>query len=123
MFGSQTGRTQPVHGTWFDDVQSVSEALRVPPSLLTGLAVGGLAVLLLTAGTKSPGLIAMSCLVGVALSGMGVRAVALPCRPFEVKSLRRQGGLDYLNTTRRVGAFYVVAGLVYVVLALSLSLS
>ena len=46
------------------------------------------------------------------------RAMLRPSRPFAVKTLRKANGMGFLNTTRRLGAFYVLAGLIWVGISL-----
>jgi hypothetical protein len=65
----------------------------------------------------------VSCLVGVVVAGLGARAIARPSRPFKVESLQQSGKMLYVNTSRRLGGFYVLAGVVWIIVTLSASAS
>jgi len=59
------------------------------------------------------GLLAAAMGVGIAL--LGVRAAIRPSRPFRLETMSNS---PWINTTRRVGAFYVMARVVCALLAL-----
>jgi hypothetical protein len=107
-----------------DDLRRIANALDVSLSLLAFVAVGGFVALAAAGSTHNALLAAAACLAGVVLLGIGLRAAMRPARPFEIQSLNRTDpALSYINTSRRLGLFYVLVGLVWIVVALSVSRS
>jgi uncharacterized membrane protein YqgA involved in biofilm formation len=56
----------------------------------------------------------VAALGGLAIIGLGVRALLAPSRPFDIGRL----GVPAIDTSRRLGAFYVLTGVLWIVIAL-----
>jgi hypothetical protein len=101
-----------------DDFRRIAQALGVSERLLVGAGLGGFALLLLVATTKDTAVGVVSAVFGACVTLVGARAIVRPSRPFAITSLRKGSGLEYLNTTRRLGGFYILAGLVWIMVSL-----
>jgi uncharacterized membrane protein HdeD (DUF308 family) len=107
-----------------EDLQRICGALDVSLSVLALVAVGGFAALTVAASTHSTAPAAVACVAGVVLLASGLRAAMRPARPFEIQSLNRSNpALSYINTSRRLGLFYVLVGVVWIVGTLSVTRS
>jgi hypothetical protein len=103
----------------FDDLHKVASALAVPASWLLTLLGGGMVVLVAAIAAHSRPIGLCSAIIGVALLSLGLRAVVRPSQPFDPSSLNSEAGMGYINTSRRVGGFYAVVGVVWVVVSLA----
>jgi hypothetical protein len=101
-----------------DDLHKIADALAVPVVWLIGLTVGGFILLVSAGAAHSRPLGFASVAVGLVLMGVGLRAIVRPSEPFDVRSLRQHAGIDYLNSSRRLGGFYVLAGVAWAFIAL-----
>jgi hypothetical protein len=92
----------------------VAEALDVPPMLLVVAVYLGFAVLAIGGIAKVAALGYVAMLFGVGITAVGLRAAIRPPRSFDtgVPSLQR-----LIGTTRAVGAFYAVAGVIWILLS------
>ena len=97
-----------------DDFERISEALGVPTQWLLGLGLLAFAMLFAAIAIRNSALAVVAAAFGILMSLIGVRAAIRPSRPFRLENFA-----PWINTTRRVGAFYVVAGLVWALLAVT----
>jgi hypothetical protein len=98
-----------------DDLQHVAEALGVPTRWLVTFVLFGFFMLLAAAITHDAAFADVAAALGALISLIGVRAAMRPSRPFRLENFTNSPGI---NTTRRVGMFYVLVGLVWAALAL-----
>jgi hypothetical protein len=63
---------------------------------------------------RSAAAAAISCLVGLWVAGVGIRAIVRPSEPLRLS----QPSAVHVTTSRRLGAFYLLTGLVWVALSL-----
>jgi hypothetical protein len=98
-----------------DDLQRVSEALGVPTPWLLAFVLVAFTMLLAAAITRDAAVAGVAAALGVLISLIGARAAIRPSRPFRLENFTNS---PRINTTRRVGLFYVLVGLVWAVLAL-----
>jgi hypothetical protein len=98
-----------------DDLQRVSDALDIPLAWLLGVLLAGFAMLLVAMGAHNWTVSGVAAAFGVVFSLIGVRATLRPSRPFRLESVQNTPGI---NTTRRVGLFYIAAGLIWAMIAL-----
>jgi hypothetical protein len=98
-----------------DDLQRICDALEVPLSWLLGILLMGMAALVGVVSTPTTVTTCVAVAFGVVISVIGVRAAIRPSRPFRLESLENA---PWLNTTRRLGLFYAVAGICWVMIAL-----
>lgn len=103
-----------------DDLDRVSEALGVPTRWLLGLLAVAFTILVAAAVTHDAAVERIAAAVGVLMSLIGLRAAMRPSRPFHLENLTNSPGID---TTRRVGLFYVVVGLTWTALVLAAAAS
>jgi hypothetical protein len=97
-----------------DDLRRLSDALGVPLPWLLGAAFAAMAVLLAAMSSGSWAVTGVAVASGVVIALVGVRAALRPSRPFR---LQKYENPPWLNTTRRLGLFYVVAGFVWALIA------
>jgi hypothetical protein len=98
-----------------DDLRRISQALDMPLTWLLGIAAAGFASLVAALGSRNWTVAGVAAGFGVVISLMGVRAVIRPSRPFRLESVENTPGI---NTSRRLGLFYVAAGLGWAMIAL-----
>jgi hypothetical protein len=75
----------------------------------------GMAALVGAVSTPTTVTTCVAVAAGVAISLIGVRAAFRPSRPSRLENLE---SAPWLNTTRRLGAFYGVAGIFWALIAL-----
>jgi hypothetical protein len=97
-----------------DDLQRVSEALAVPLRWLLGLLLFSFAMPLAAVVTRSETVRVIAAMFGLCVAVLGIRAALRPSRPFRLETFSSS---PWINTTRRVGGFYVTAGVCYAVIA------
>jgi hypothetical protein len=98
----------------FDSNRRAAAALRVPTWLLTAIAWVGFACLAIGGMAGIPALGVVAGLFGAAIAAIGLRGLTLPSEPVELGN----PGMDSLfGTSRRVAAFYVLVGVVWIVLS------
>jgi len=98
-----------------DDVQRISDALDLPLSWLLGILFVGMAALVGAVSTPSGVTTCVAVVFGVVISLIGLRAALRPSRPFRLENLENA---PWLNTTRRLGLFYMVGGVFWAMIAL-----
>jgi branched-subunit amino acid transport protein len=98
-----------------DDFREIAAALDVPLGWLVGSVVCGFVTLVAAVTTRSVVAATISSLVSLAIAGAGLRAVLRPTRPLH---LSQEAQVPHVRTSRQLGAFYVLAGLVSVMLSL-----
>lgn len=98
-----------------DDLRRISQALDIPLSWLLGIALAGFACLVAAVGSHNWTVAGFAAGFGVVISLIGVRAVIRPTRPFRLENFENTPGI---NTSRRLGLFYVAAGLAWAMIAL-----
>jgi hypothetical protein len=98
-----------------DDLRRVSVALDVPLGWLLSFVVLAFVMLLAAVATHSETVGFVAAGSGLCITLLGVRAAIRPSRPFQLKNF---GNSPWINSTRRVGLFYVMAGVVWAMLAL-----
>lgn len=96
----------------------VAEALDVPPLLLVPGVYVGFAVLAVGGIAKVTALGYGAMLFGIGITAVGLRAAIRSPRPFDTgtPSLQR-----FLGTTRAVGAFYAVVGVLWILLSVTVT--
>lgn len=82
-------------------------------SWLAGGAAGGFVLLVLAGVAGSVPLGIASAAFGLLIIGVGIRAVVRPSRPIDLQDT----GMPVINSSRRVGIFYVFAGSVWILLS------
>lgn len=98
-----------------DDLRRISQALDVPVSWLLGIALAGFAALLAAVGSHDWTVGGVAAGFGVVISLIGVRAAIRPSRPFRLENVENTPGI---TTSRRLGLFYVAAGVGWAMIAL-----
>lgn len=96
-------------GRW----RSIADALRVSLNVLLSIVSAAFGTLVAAQYTHSRALAVLAGLGGLTILALGLRAVRAPSRPFDIGSFGAPG----ITTSRRLGAFYVVVGLVWVLFA------
>lgn len=96
------------------DLSKIAAALDVPRPWLAGGAVGGFLLLVLAGAAGSVPLGIASAAFGLLVIGVGIRAMVRPSRPIDLQDT----GIPLINSSRRVGGFYVFAGLVWVLVSI-----
>lgn len=99
----------------FEDFRKIARALDAPLAWLLGFSTVGFVPLTAAMSLRSAAAVAISCFVGLATGGVGMRAILRPSVPLR---LSQPSSVPYITTSRRLGAFYVVAGLIWVALPL-----
>jgi pimeloyl-ACP methyl ester carboxylesterase len=96
-------------------LEKIADALRVSPATFFGVALAAFVALLAASYAQNAFCAALAALGGVAIAGLGARAVLAPSRPFDVGWL----GVPGINSSRRLGGFYIVTGAVWILLSIS----
>lgn len=63
---------------------------------------------------RSAAAAAVSCLIGAGAAGVGIRAILRPSQPLRLSPV---SAVPHITTSRRLGVFYLLAGLVWIVLS------
>jgi hypothetical protein len=104
-----------------EDLVRVADALAVPTRGLIALGIVGLGSLGVALFTQDRVFAVVAVCAGVLLFLVGLRAVARPSRPFDIKALRKRTGLEFIDSSRRLGGFYMLVGVFWVILGLAAS--
>lgn len=87
----------------------------MPLAWLLTFVVFGFVPLAAAITLRSAAVSAISSLVGLCIAGVGIRAMVRPSEPLR---LSQPSAVPHVTTSRRLGAFYLFAGLVWVALSL-----
>jgi hypothetical protein len=98
-----------------DDLRRISDALGVPLAWLIGVAVTGMAALLAAVASHDAAVGDVAAAFGGVIALIGIRGALRPSRRFRLENVTNSPGID---TTRRVGLFYVAVGLIWAMIAL-----
>lgn len=90
-----------------EDLQRVSDALDIPVPWLLGVLFMGMAELVGAVSTPATMTTGIAVTFGVVILLIGVRAAIRPSRPFRLENF---DNAPWLNTSRRLGLFYMAAG-------------
>lgn len=102
-----------------DDLRAIARALDLPFGPFVASGMVGFALLVLAFAAHNTGVSVTAAVVGLAVVLVGVRAMFRPSRPFRVEALRNGTGSEYINTSRGLGGFYAVGGVVWVAVSLA----
>jgi hypothetical protein len=101
-----------------EDLVRVADALAVPVRGLIALVIVGFGSLVVALFTQDRAATVVAVSAGLLLFLVGLRAVVRPSRPFDITALRKRSGLEFLDSSRRLGGFYMLVGVFWVVLGL-----
>jgi hypothetical protein len=98
----------------FDDFREIADALDVPLPWFW-LIIPGFVALAAAGTTHSAIAGTIAALVGLGIASLGIRAIVRPSRPLRLSPLSTVPGI---TTSRRLGAFYFLPGVVWVGMSL-----